>query len=68
MSKVIRSVKNVTKGYSSVQIKVREGVFFLVPGLLRNKAIVHLMTAFSYADDAAPQRRATTHGDRRGLR
>jgi hypothetical protein len=25
MSKVIRSVKNVTKGYSSVQIKVREG-------------------------------------------
>ena len=27
MSKVIRSVKNVTKGYSSVQIKVREGGF-----------------------------------------
>ena len=25
MSKVIRSVKNVTKGYSSVQVKVREG-------------------------------------------
>ncbi len=25
MSKVIRSVKNVTKGYSNVQIKVREG-------------------------------------------
>jgi epsin len=24
MSKVIRSVKNVTKGYSSVQVKVRE--------------------------------------------
>ena len=27
MSKVIRSVKNVTKGYSSVQVKVREGMF-----------------------------------------
>ena len=27
MSKVIRSVKNVTKGYSSVQVKVREGSF-----------------------------------------
>lgn len=26
MSKVMRSVKNVTKGYSSVQVKVREGV------------------------------------------
>lgn len=25
MSKVIRSVKNVTKGYSSVQVKVRNG-------------------------------------------
>ena len=25
MSKVMRSVKNVTKGYSSVQVKVRNG-------------------------------------------
>lgn len=25
MSSVIRSVKNVTKGYSSVQVKVRNG-------------------------------------------
>lgn len=25
MSKVMRSVKNVTKGYSSAQVKVREG-------------------------------------------
>lgn len=25
MSKVMRSVKNVTKGYSSTQVKVREG-------------------------------------------
>lgn len=25
MSKVVRSVKNVTKGYSSVEIKVRNG-------------------------------------------
>jgi hypothetical protein len=25
MSKVVRSVKNVTKGYSSVQVKVRNG-------------------------------------------
>lgn len=28
MSKVMRSVKNVTKGYSSVQVKVREGMCF----------------------------------------
>lgn len=27
MSKVVRSVKNVTKGYSSVQVKVRNGGF-----------------------------------------
>jgi len=27
MSKVVRSVKNVTKGYSSVQVKVRNGKF-----------------------------------------
>ena len=26
MSSVIRSVKNVTKGYSSVQVKVRNGM------------------------------------------
>lgn len=26
MSKVVRSVKNVTKGYSSVQVKVRNGM------------------------------------------
>ena len=25
MSKVVRSVKNVTKGYSTVQVKVRNG-------------------------------------------
>jgi hypothetical protein len=33
MSKVIRSVKNVTKGYSSVQVKVREGGFAQQTGL-----------------------------------
>ena len=26
MSKVVRSVKNVTKGYSTVQVKVRNGM------------------------------------------
>lgn len=26
MSQVLRSVKNVTKGYSSVQVKVRNGM------------------------------------------
>ena len=31
MSKVMRSVKNVTKGYSSSQVKVREGSFALPP-------------------------------------
>ncbi|OLN96015.1 Epsin-1 [Colletotrichum chlorophyti] len=30
MSKVMRSVKNVTKGYSSVQVKVREGPVLIV--------------------------------------
>jgi hypothetical protein len=29
MSKVVRSVKNVTKGYSSVQVKVRNGKLFV---------------------------------------
>lgn len=29
MSKVVRSVKNVTKGYSSVQVKVRNGTLSL---------------------------------------
>lgn len=28
MSKVMRSVKNVTKGYSSVQVKVRNGEIY----------------------------------------
>lgn len=31
MSKVVRSVKNVTKGYSSVQVKVRNGTFPTLP-------------------------------------
>ncbi|EGC49702.1 EH domain binding protein epsin [Histoplasma capsulatum var. duboisii H88] len=31
MSKVVRSVKNVTKGYSSVQVKVRNAVFTYSP-------------------------------------
>lgn len=30
MSKVMRSVKNVTKGYSSVQVKVREGSYHYI--------------------------------------
>jgi epsin len=29
MSKVVRSVKNVTKGYSQSQVKVRNGLYFL---------------------------------------
>ena len=29
MSKVVRSVKNVTKGYSGVQVKVRNGTLWL---------------------------------------
>ena len=38
MSKVVRSVKNVTKGYSSVQVKVRNGmlaIFFSRFGCVR---------------------------------
>lgn len=34
MSKVIRSVKNVTKGYSAAQVKVRDGGSFLALFLL----------------------------------
>jgi epsin len=34
MAKVIRSVKNVTKGYSSVQVKVRNG--------MSNPRVIHL--------------------------
>lgn len=33
MSKVVRSVKNVTKGYSSVQVKVRNGAHIPVAAL-----------------------------------
>lgn len=33
MSKVVRSVKNVTKGYSSVQVKVRNGAHIEMPRL-----------------------------------
>lgn len=29
MSKVVRSVKNVTKGYSAVEVKVRNGMLDL---------------------------------------
>lgn len=35
MSKVMRTVRNVTKGYSSVQVKVRNGMDALtIAGLL----------------------------------
>lgn len=27
MSKVVRGVKNITKGYSAVQVKVRNGMY-----------------------------------------
>jgi epsin len=30
MSKVVRSVKNVTKGYSAVEVKVRNGMSFTI--------------------------------------
>lgn len=30
MSQVLRSVKNVTKGYSSVQVKVRNGTLLSI--------------------------------------
>lgn len=35
MSKVVRSVKNVTKGYSSVQVKVRNGTSGFFRGYLK---------------------------------
>lgn len=51
MSKVMRSVKNVTKGYSSVQVKVREGESQLSRGavilLESSKSILTLLLATS---------------------
>jgi hypothetical protein len=45
MSKVIRSVKNVTKGYSSVQVKVREGALVdSKPGILPTLDIASKLT------------------------
>ena len=32
MSKVVRGVKNITKGYSSVQVKVRNGMLVMLQG------------------------------------
>lgn len=29
MSKVVRGVKNITKGYSAVQVKVRNGMYWI---------------------------------------
>lgn len=62
MSKVMRSVKNVTKGYSSVQVKVREGTS--VCGQLT--ARIHVVAA-SYKTEQLPltfsrQQPATIHG------
>ena len=46
MSKVIRSVKNVTKGYSSVQVKVRNGKSFK-----RCDASSTIADLFSHSDE-----------------
>ena len=53
MSKVVRSVKNVTKGYSAVQVKVRNG---------SPESRVH--DQFTPTADNEPQQRAMTHGAR----
>lgn len=53
MSKVVRSVKNVTKGYSSVQVKVRNGVHTL-------SVVLHIRLTNS-------QQPPTTHGARQAL-
>ena len=50
MSKVVRSVKNVTKGYSHVQVKVRNGMRLQELDIAQHLT-VHL------------QQRATIHGD-----
>lgn len=49
MSKVVRSVKNVTKGYSHVQVKVRNG---------KNKHYSKTCTVI----DVEQQQQATTRG------
>jgi hypothetical protein len=55
MSGVVRSIKNVTKGYSSVQVKVRNGMRFYTKIWLRmHPGDGELM--------ACQQRRATKHG------
>lgn len=51
MSKVVRSVKNVTKGYSSVQVKVRNGA--------------HTDTLLLHTRLTELQRLPTTHGAQR---
>lgn len=63
MSKVIRSVKNVTKGYSSVQVKVREGAL----GANMPAAHWHCRCTDRMANSHI-QRPVTTHGARQVLR
>lgn len=80
MSKVVRSVKNVTKGYSSVQVKVRNGTCDLCSGLrvLASLAIAALFLATASLPASvviqedlltvlAMQQRATILGARRAL-
>lgn len=46
MSSVIRSVKNVTKGYSSVQVKVRNGMPpLIVQAAMRCITTIYLLLA-----------------------
>lgn len=62
MSKVIRSVKNVTKGYSSVQVKVREGALGAdFPS--SNWAPDHPLSAWLIITCSDQQRPMGTYGD-----
>ncbi len=56
MSKVVRGVKNLTKGYSTVQVKVRNGMHCLLLYLFEEQA------------DLTHQQRVMIHGGQRGRR
>lgn len=66
MSRVMRSVKNVTKGYSNVQVKVREGM--AAPVFSRVMEAATPLGQSELTTHHFPQRPATIHGALPGRR
>lgn len=56
MSKVMRSVKNVTKGYSTAQVKVREG-------MRMHLISIHDLRGFNISFHSDEQRRMGSYWD-----